>query len=166
MGLRQVFGIDDDEFEQMAAKQDYRCAICKLHVPLVIDHDHRNWTLRGLLCLHCNCGIGHFRENPELFASALAYLDYWIKHPGPERRRMKVGSKEFRDHIKKALTGRVRTDEQKLKMKWTPERHARMAEVRKNSEYNAKISAGVKAAWQRPEYRQKHMKRIDENEEK
>jgi hypothetical protein len=38
------------------------------------DHDHRNGAPRGVLCHHCNAGLGCFRDSPEILASAIAYL--------------------------------------------------------------------------------------------
>ena len=73
--------------EKQKIAQDGRCAICnrkeiELKHRLGLDHDHRfnlrdskGW--RGLLCGECNSGIGHFRENPELFLRAMAYLEFW-----------------------------------------------------------------------------------------
>lgn len=60
--------------------QDYRCAICGTHDEnttrgLVIDHDHDTNKVRGYLCEPCNRGIGFLRENTEVLAKAIEYLD-------------------------------------------------------------------------------------------
>lgn len=50
------------------------CVICGDTGPLVVDHDHASEEIRGLLCNHCNRGLGHFRDNPELLEFARMYL--------------------------------------------------------------------------------------------
>jgi hypothetical protein len=55
------------------------CKICKrdaslFYKGLCIDHDHKTNQFRGLLCHHCNVGLGHFQDDPELLAEAIKYL--------------------------------------------------------------------------------------------
>ena len=50
------------------------CVICGDTGPLVVDHDHKTGQIRGILCKHCNRGLGHFRDNPELLEFARMYL--------------------------------------------------------------------------------------------
>jgi hypothetical protein len=74
------------EYEQMIVDQDNRCAICcqpetrkdpknPRICRLCIDHCHTTGEARELLCHSCNTGIGKFKENPELFRAAIAYLE-------------------------------------------------------------------------------------------
>jgi hypothetical protein len=52
------------------------CECCGATVGrLRIDHDHETGAFRGLLCNGCNCGIGHFYDDPERLRKAIAYLD-------------------------------------------------------------------------------------------
>jgi hypothetical protein len=56
------------------------CAICGSRVEgkeLHLDHDHVNGKTRGLLCHHCNLGLGMFRDNQKFMQSAIKYLDWW-----------------------------------------------------------------------------------------
>lgn len=68
-------------------KEDHKnvCSIChqperitsrltgELH-ELSVDHCHITGNIRGLLCRHCNAGLGLFKDNIELLEKALSYL--------------------------------------------------------------------------------------------
>lgn len=75
--LKKDFGLTVSQYEAMAKEQDFTCAICKLpdRQGLCIDHDHTTNEIRGLLCHNCNLGLGNFRDNPEYFHRAIAYLE-------------------------------------------------------------------------------------------
>ena len=60
---KKKFGITVGEYEALLDKQSGVCAIChrapskrRLHV----DHNHKTGEIRGLLCYHCNRGLGWF----------------------------------------------------------------------------------------------------------
>ena len=50
------------------------CVICGSEEDLVVDHCHKTNTIRGMLCNHCNKGLGHFRDDPDLLEFARIYL--------------------------------------------------------------------------------------------
>ena len=76
--LRSVFGISLDEYAAMLSDQGGTCAICHKTCAstrgLAVDHDHQTGRVRGLLCMNCNNGLGHFKDDPDLFAAAAEYL--------------------------------------------------------------------------------------------
>jgi hypothetical protein len=76
--LRRTFGLTLEEYEQLLAAQGGRCAICRSEpgkISLHVDHDHETGKVRGLLCFRCNGGAGQFKEDVELLARAIDYLD-------------------------------------------------------------------------------------------
>jgi hypothetical protein len=50
------------------------CVICGAEEDLVVDHCHKTNVIRGMLCNHCNKGLGHFRDNPDLLEFARIYI--------------------------------------------------------------------------------------------
>ena len=51
-----------------------QCVICGAEEDLVVDHCHKTNVIRGMLCNHCNKGLGHFRDDPDLLEFARIYL--------------------------------------------------------------------------------------------
>ena len=69
------YGLDDRDYKAMVASQNGRCAICQVEARLVVDHSHDTGRVRGLLCHHCNVGLGFFLDNLESLRSAAEYLE-------------------------------------------------------------------------------------------
>ena len=67
-------GIKDIKRAQ-EAKELKECIICGEETKIVVDHDHETGYVRGGLCTHCNLGLGHFMDNPELLRLAALYLE-------------------------------------------------------------------------------------------
>lgn len=69
-------GMTMDEYHAMFERQGELCLICKavLTRPYV-DHDHKTRRIRGLLCQHCNTGLGYFHDDSTALRSAAAYLE-------------------------------------------------------------------------------------------
>ncbi len=81
--LRKDFGITLEEYDAWVAMQGGRCGVCQ-QLPrtghtrrraLHVDHCHATHTIRGLLCHHCNVGMGHFLDDPTLLRAAADYLE-------------------------------------------------------------------------------------------
>jgi hypothetical protein len=75
--LRSAYGLEESDVESMLLDQRGTCAICEqgfIETPRV-DHDHETGKVRGLLCHHCNTGLGQFKDNIEILQNAIAYLE-------------------------------------------------------------------------------------------
>lgn len=83
--FKKKYNLSMDELERMKEDQNYCCKICKeLSDNLVVDHDHKTGTVRGLLCSNCNLAVGYIRDNPWWPAKAIAYLEkYGVKNIDP-----------------------------------------------------------------------------------
>lgn len=76
------YKISVEEYEELFAKQDGKCAICeqpetltkdeKVHM-LAVDHNHETKQVRGLLCMNCNTRLGYF-EGKGLLTRMVSYL--------------------------------------------------------------------------------------------
>jgi Recombination endonuclease VII len=77
--LQVKYGLSLEDYDAMAARQNGVCAICrrKPDKVLFVDHSHETGMLRSLLCLGCNSGLGHFRDDPALLRAAAAYVEHW-----------------------------------------------------------------------------------------
>ena len=106
--LKTRFGITQEQFDELWAKQGRACAICRedertirrgKKIRPAVDHDWLTLTIRGILCTRCNRGIGYFRHDIDLILNAAAYLENppaSIKMPpsaGRQHERRKVKKK-------------------------------------------------------------------------
>jgi hypothetical protein len=77
------YNITPDDYFNLLEKQNNKCAICKTNKShrsdvsynLFVDHDHKTGKVRGLLCHHCNAGLGHFMDNTDFLKSSIEYLN-------------------------------------------------------------------------------------------
>lgn len=75
--LEQTYGITTEQYDEMFARQSNRCAVCRGEDPVrywTVDHDHLTGAVRGILCWHCNVGLGHFRDDISNLVAAADYL--------------------------------------------------------------------------------------------
>lgn len=66
-----------EEYADLLELQGGRCAICRRWPGkrrLAVDHCHATGTVRGLLCMRCNAGLGLFRDDFEAMQAAADYL--------------------------------------------------------------------------------------------
>ena len=93
--LKEKYGITQEDYDALLDIQEGGCKICGWTPPkeksLCVDHCHDTGEVRGLLCNHCNSGLGYFRDNQEVLFSAIAYLEHTasakesdpVWHPNP-----------------------------------------------------------------------------------
>ena len=79
VALKNRYGITVEQYDEMLAAQHHGCKICGISPEehgkfLVVDHCHDTGQIRGLLCNHCNVGIGHLKEDLSIFRKAMQYL--------------------------------------------------------------------------------------------
>ena len=89
--LRRRYGLSLEKIDEMLIAQKSSCLICgtTLQSPrmlpriqaestgtiAVVDHDHNDGHVRGLLCSACNAGLGQFEDDIELLMNAIIYLE-------------------------------------------------------------------------------------------
>lgn len=77
--LKLNFGITPEIYMEMYDSQEGLCKICEnkieaIHKNTHVDHCHTTGKVRGLLCHHCNLGLGHFKDNVNSLSNAIDYL--------------------------------------------------------------------------------------------
>jgi len=72
--LGRDYNLTPEGYDALVAAQGGRCAICLDRAELVVDHDHDTGLVRGLLCPHCNTGLGRFRDCLDSLRRAIDYL--------------------------------------------------------------------------------------------
>lgn len=86
--LKQAYGIGIEEYEAILKSQGGVCAGCKRNVtwkrcgktmPMNIDHCHKTGQIRGILCLHCNRGLGCAEDNIQILKNWINYLEKYQK---------------------------------------------------------------------------------------
>lgn len=78
--IKKRYGITIEQWKEIEKNQNFLCNICLKKERLFVDHCHSTGKIRGLLCYHCNFGIGHFRDSLNLLKEAIVYLE---KDPYP-----------------------------------------------------------------------------------
>lgn len=75
------YSITEEQFNAQLEKQKNSCAICDKEFvskkDIKIDHCHATNKFRGLLCHHCNVGIGHLKDSIQLLNNSIKYLKKW-----------------------------------------------------------------------------------------
>lgn len=83
--LWRNFGLTLEAYDKLLKDQNGVCAICKgperflsrngFPKHMAVDHCHKTGRVRGLLCHHCNTGIGNLNDSVELLKDAIRYLE-------------------------------------------------------------------------------------------
>lgn len=127
LAMRRTFGISLAQYTDLLASQGDVCAICGGDDPrkgarFHIDHDRSccpgntscGDCVRALLCMHCNVGLGHFRDDVDLLESAVVYLIHHreaaIQRGTSGPRRPSDSDTELSATFQQPDLGRPRTD--------------------------------------------------------
>jgi len=78
--LKNKYNITLEDYNSLFVKQNGCCLICGKHqselkYKLAVDHNHKTGEVRGLLCNHCNAGLGNFNDDKKLLLKASEYLE-------------------------------------------------------------------------------------------
>lgn len=88
--LKRNYGITIDDYKTMHDAQNGVCKICQQPEKsvdpktnkirrLAVDHCHASSKIRGLLCSHCNRGLGYFKDRTDILQTAINYLNGDLK---------------------------------------------------------------------------------------
>ncbi len=85
--IERKYGITKDEWLELFSKQGGICACCGADNPgstqgWHTDHCHETGVVRGILCLHCNRGLGYLKSPEQCFQGA----EYLRKHQQKQRK--------------------------------------------------------------------------------
>ena len=88
--LKRLYGITVEQYDDILAKQDGKCAICgseslysrsyksTARAKLSVDHCHATGKIRGLLCTRCNRALGLIGDNIETALRMSEYLKRYL----------------------------------------------------------------------------------------
>lgn len=75
------YNISLEDYKKLLILQNEQCFLCGTNDPMgptnmfVVDHCHKTGKIRGLLCNHCNTGIGKLHDDPQLLRKAADYIE-------------------------------------------------------------------------------------------
>lgn len=74
--IRKRYGLEWVDYDDLVQEQEGRCAICRdpFNDDDTVDHCHTTGKVRGLLCSHCNKGLGFFKDSVLSLFRAVQYL--------------------------------------------------------------------------------------------
>ena len=82
------YGLTARDYADLVRNQNGRCLICRRNEsetgPLVVDHCHTAYFVRGLLCNRCNVLVGYIEKNRALLRGVLDYVDFDFSEVTPE----------------------------------------------------------------------------------
>lgn len=87
-GKANTHDCTEEQFNQMWKKQKGLCDICNTEMlahgtkgnSAFVDHCHTSGETRGILCNHCNRGLGGFLDDPEVMEKAAKFIRNHRKH--------------------------------------------------------------------------------------
>ena len=78
--FKKKYNLSKEDYFKLIELQNNKCSVCNTDGlksskgKLFIDHCHTTGKIRGLLCHHCNIGLGMFKDSEELLVKAGEYL--------------------------------------------------------------------------------------------
>ena len=89
--LKRKYGVTQEQFRQMLARQGGGCAVCRRTETSnghdwTVDHDHVTGKIRGLLCSQCNSMLGMAGDSKENLQRGIRYLELFERGDVPSQR--------------------------------------------------------------------------------
>lgn len=87
--LKSKYGITLEQFNEMLAQQECKCAICSTPLTVgdpnsrdvaCVDHSHKTGDTRSILCKMCNLILGHADDSIVLLTKCVEYLERHSTH--------------------------------------------------------------------------------------
>ena len=112
--LKRLYGLTTQDFLTLLDTHDNKCSICQLEFndtrSPFIDHDHevaitdKKGSVRGLLCIKCNFGIGNVDESTDSLVALYRYLKTPTPSDAPifNPQRPKDVEREYRKGLREA----------------------------------------------------------------
>lgn len=96
--IKRKYGLSLEQYDELLERQNGCCAICERHqsefkTNLAVDHSHRSFRIRGLLCTACNYRLVARHEDPELLRKIADYLEQGTEWYAPEKKKRKKRGK-------------------------------------------------------------------------
>lgn len=75
----KTYGVTPFEYGEMLWNQNFKCKLCDTELGKDtkaphLDHNHKTGKIRGILCHHCNTGLGLFKDSITMLEKAIEYL--------------------------------------------------------------------------------------------
>lgn len=76
--LERRYGITNEQYKNLWQEQKGKCAVCGKTFDnkyLDVDHSHKNYEIRGLLCRKCNLALDETFSNLDVVKKLWRYLE-------------------------------------------------------------------------------------------
>ncbi len=102
--------ITPDYYRQLVSEARGQCSICQRAFTAtmrpMLDHCHETGKLRSPVCVSCNSGLGHFRDDIDTLLAAAEYIRSWkashsISESNESDIRRKENMSKIRENSKK-----------------------------------------------------------------
>ncbi len=130
--LYSNYGLTLDKYVKLLSSNNWACGICSrpaLEAEIVVDHDHVEGKVRGLLCSRCNQGLGYFSDNIYQVAKALSYLQKY-EDSSMEEDANQTNNAQRRKYLDAKIAARKKILEEAEAKYWIKKEVSKKSQVR------------------------------------